>query len=83
MYYQTNTNKAMKTKVITIAKGNTYPAKEALKAAGFTYGAGQWMFSGEFDVNIWTSKYANPTYAGRGNAKNASGVVFEVKTIID
>lgn len=64
---------------ITIATGNTFAAKEYLKAAGFKWCGQQWIFEGEFDTNIWTSKYVNPTWNGRGNAKKCEGIKFEVK----
>lgn len=70
-------------KTITIAIGNTYPAKSFLKSAGFQYAGGQWVFTGIFDQTIWANKYANPTYNGRGNAKLCEGVKFEVKNIIN
>jgi len=68
---------------ITIANGNTYPAKTFLKSAGFEYSGGQWIFTGIFDQTIWVNKYANPTYNGRRNAKLCEVVKFEVKNIID
>lgn len=72
----------METTKITIATGNTYAAKSFLKSAGFEWAGGQWIFKGEFDSSIWSSKYANPTYNGRGNAKVCQAVNFEVKTIV-
>lgn len=68
--------------MITIARGNTYPAKEFLKAAGFEWAGGQWAFKGAFDSESWNKTYANPTWNGRGNAKNCVGVTFEVKTVV-
>jgi len=67
---------------ITLATGNTYPAKAALKAAGFEWIVNQWVFKGVYDVEKWNNTYANPTWYGRGNAKNCAGVKFEVRNSV-
>ena len=70
-------------KKVTAAVSNTYPAKTWLKAAGFTYVESVKMWHHDnFNASEWESKYCNPTWNGRGNAKLCAAVKFETKETI-
>ena len=74
----------MTTRTYTTAVANSYPAKEWLKKAGFTFDSviKQWV-NYNFNEQEWQDKYCNPTYVGRGNAKLTQAVKFETKTSIE
>ena len=59
--------------------GNTYKAKESLKAIGFSWDAEKrgW-FAEEVDFEAWKNKHLNPTYIGRKQARlnEEAGIQF-------
>jgi len=70
----------MTTKSITIAKGNTYNAKDYLKEAGFTWDSilKRWTIATEnFDHKEWISHYCSLSYYGSKKAKWNRAVEFE------
>lgn len=51
-----------------LAQGNTYDAREALRACGFNFDAEskEWRAQkNDFKSNDWHTKYCSPTYIGR------------------
>lgn len=74
---------SLTSKTVTAAVSNTYNARTWLKAAGFSWIESVKMWHHDnFDTKEWESKYCNPTWNGRGNAKLCAAVKFEQKQMI-
>lgn len=61
-----------------IAKGNTYPVKDALKAVGFNWDRDnrQWV-ADDYNKDDWDNKYCSQTWHGRKNGRLCAEVTIE------
>ena len=63
---------------MTIAKGNTYNAKDYLKKVGFAWNAEEKRWEAEsFDKETWKNKYCDLTWQGRKREPIVQAVTFE------